>query len=83
LSSYYGFDIPEIPPHVCAAMLASMKLVRAVRNTKFQLDDYYDMENYMHFTRRMDPMNPMADPLESGQIAVIPEYYSNRKENER
>jgi len=49
-------------------MLMSLKLVRCVRPTKFQIDDFYDMENYMHFTRRMDPMNPEATVEDLGGV---------------
>ena len=61
MSTHYGKELPPIPPHVCAAMLLGLKLVRSMNPAgKFQLDDFVDMQNYMGFTRRMDPKNPEA-----------------------
>ena len=65
LSAHYGYDLPPIPPHVCSAMLLGLKLIRCITPVgKFQMDDFYDMQNYMDFTRRMDPKNPEATDVE-------------------
>jgi hypothetical protein len=61
LSTYYDVELPTIPPHICSAMLLGLKLIRCINPAgKFQLDDFVDMQNYMNFTRRMDPTNPEA-----------------------
>jgi hypothetical protein len=70
LSAHYAIDLPPIPSHVCAAMLLGLKLIRCITPVgKFQMDDFYDMQNYMDFTRRMDPKNPEATDEDLGKIS--------------
>ena len=68
LSAYYGNDLPPIPPHICAAMLLGLKLMRSITQVgKFQEDDFLDMFNYLDFTKRMDPKNPEATDEDLGK----------------
>lgn len=70
LSAHYELDLPSIPPHICSAMLLGLKLIRCITPVgKFQMDDFYDMQNYMDFTRRMDPKNPEATDEDLGKIS--------------
>ena len=61
LSSYYGAQMKDIPPHVVSHMMAALKSIRAVVPSTYQEDDYNDMENYVKFAARMDPQNRKCD----------------------
>ena len=56
LSAHYGYDLPQIPPHVCSAMLLGLKLIRCITPVgKFQMDDFgivgENISILMRFTR--------------------------------
>ena len=65
LSSYAGFKIEQIPPHIVSHMMVALKSIRATVPSTYQQDDYDDMENYIKFAARLDPQNPESDSATS------------------
>ena len=60
LSQHFEKEIPDIPGHVVAAMLASMKVCRSVVPRRYIPDNEVDAMNYTSFIYRLDPRNPDA-----------------------
>lgn len=71
LEDHFGFDLPEIPAYVTAAMLTQQKLCRVVTPV-FNEDDYLDATNYLGFAYDTDPNNPENLKKEKGKCKRPP-----------
>jgi hypothetical protein len=63
LSSYSGYQIDAIPPHIVSHMMVALKTIRATVPSAFQQDDYDDGEIYLKMAARLDPQNSAGDHL--------------------
>ena len=61
LASYYGKQLPNVPPHLVSHMMVALKTIRATVPSAYQQDDYDDGEVYLKYASRMDPKNPNGD----------------------
>ena len=61
LETHFEMELPPLPGHVVAAMLAAMKVARSVVPRDYNDDNEVDAMNYTSFIYRLDPRNPNAD----------------------
>jgi len=61
LSTHFEIDIPDIPGHVIASMLATMKIARSIVPRDYNSDNEVDAMNYTSFIYRLDERNPNHD----------------------
>jgi len=61
LETHFEMELPDIPAHVVASMLAAMKLARSVVPRDFNPDNEVDAMNYTSFIYRLDERNPDSD----------------------
>lgn len=63
LSQWFGFDVPDIPPHIVGLMMVALKTVRASTPIQKRDDDsYVDAHVYADLAYEIDPT--MSHPPE-------------------